>query len=313
MKNIIVKTSFILSLLVFCFIPAEGFSQDYSMTGRFRFWLLNNEARAFSALSFDQRLSARVQSPLAISPPQPASVIPAAEDIWTMHRKFYVFLEDIDHVFNAAIRFGNGRFTITVKRARPEIWGLIAFHNHMPWVLNDLYFLIRKSFHADLIAALGLEPTKDIDLSERLDNSLAKLNERDVRFFNRYLNTFSALYPSDNTVKLIRTLLRKNLNNSIGRGLTQLLKPEFVNLGPQESLTGLSQTAEQIKDPLAELEQLAEMEDYTTESNIRPIRRPTAEDYPDPENASPETPENNEPETLEKPDPEAVEMFNIWE
>jgi hypothetical protein len=263
-------------------------------------------------MTFDQKICTEIQAPFSMLPPSSVSEFSAAEDIWTMHRKFYVFLEELDHVFNAAIRFGNGRFTITVKRARPEIWGTIAFHNFSPWVLNDLYYLIRKSFHADLIKALNLDPVKDIDLSARLGNSLIKLNERDVRLFNQYLNTFSALYPSDNTVRMIKTLLSQNLNNSFGRGLTQLLKPEFVKLGPKEAIDISNQSGEEIKDPLAELEQLAEMEDYTTDSNIQPIRKPTAEDYPEPENTEEESGENKEPESLEEPDPEAIEMFNIW-
>ncbi|MGM0598406.1 MAG: hypothetical protein ACQETH_01195 [Candidatus Rifleibacteriota bacterium] len=313
MHTIIVKISLTLSILAFCFIPAKVLSQDYSMTSRFRFWLLNNEARALSALSFDQLLSSRIQAPLAILPPQQASAIPAAEDIWTMHRKFYVLLEELDHVFNAAIRFGNGRFTITVKKARPEIWGILAFHTYSPWVLNDLYSLMRRSFYNDLIAALNLDPTKDVNLSTRLANSLSKLNERDVRLFNQYLNTFSALYPSDNTAKLIKTLLQRNFNNSIGQGLTQLLRPEFVKLEAQETLDISNEADEEIKDPLAELEQLAEMEDFATDSNIQPVRRPTAEDYPAPENTDKEASEDEKSEALEESDPEAIEMFNIWE
>jgi hypothetical protein len=313
MKKILVA----LALFICLYSSSAHCALENNLTGRFKFWLLNNEARAFSSLSFDREIIARVETAFSIIAKHPDQSIKAAETIWEKNRSFYVLLDEIEHVYSVARRYGNGRFAIILQQARPEIYSTVPFHQLIPGVFTNLQSVYRKAFFSALIKALSLDPDQDVNLSARLNKALRKLSDQDLRLFNSYLDNFSALFPGDNSARMIKAFIQTGSREEFGQGVSKFLRPEFIELESLPLSDG--KNAEKIADPLAELEKLVSMSDSSSELDIR-VSQPaqdnapaTAEDYPEPENVAPpkETIPENKP--LEEPEPGVEEMFNIWD
>lgn len=320
------------ALLLSFLLSATGvMALENDLTSRFKLWLLNNEARALSSLSSDKALSSRVQDPFSIIPEHPDFPLKAGEKIWEIHRKYYLFLEEIEHVYNVAARFGNGRFAIILKQSRPEIWGLLAFNQFKPGLFSTLSSIYRKAFYETLIGALKLDVSNDSDLSARLNRALKKLSDEEFRLFNSYLDTFSALYPSNPSGKMIKAFIQSGIRRKFASGIDQLLKPEFTlptsMTSPILANTDEKQPSAELDDPLAELEKLAAMGDSGSDENVT-IADPDSklpqndidesntqgDENTDDSDEDSNAPKNQNPEKpLEGPDPGAGDMFNIWD
>jgi hypothetical protein len=284
--------------IFFAFITSLLAAQSSSLTSRFKFWLLNNEARAFSSLSFDHEIISQFSNAFSFIPHNPDSPFAAAEKLWQVHRKLYIFLDEIEHSFNAAARFGNGRLSIVIKKARPEIWSQLAFNQVFPGMYSVNTEPYRKSFYNDLISILDLNKEKDQNLSTRLKRATEKLSDQEFRLFNSYLNSFAALFPGDKTPQLIRVFLEEAKKENFATGVALLLKPELL-ISFDNSLTAAKdvneQTVAELKNPLAELEKLAEGSSLLAEN--------------DDQQGQSEQQENS----LDAPEPGVENLFNIWD
>ncbi|EKD83383.1 MAG: hypothetical protein ACD_39C00714G0001, partial [uncultured bacterium] len=88
----------------------------------------------------------------------------------------------------------------------------------MPGLVSVVAVEFRKSFHADLLKSLRLDASRDLDLSGRLQRSVKKLSDEEYRLFNDYLDTFSALFPSDPTARLISAFIESGSKKQFAAG-----------------------------------------------------------------------------------------------
>lgn len=281
--------------LLFLFIlPISATASD--ITTPFKLWLLNNEARVFSSLAADKILTEKICTPFAFIPPGNSEATRAEESLWETHRKIYVLLDEAQSVYSIARQFGNGRFAIVVKQARPELWSLIPLLTAKPLLIPLLSSGFRWSFHTTLLKSLHLDPERDLDLSARMSKAFKKLNDEEMRLMYEYFASFSALYPSDTSIRVLRGFIETASQKPFGTGLKELLKPS----GNLPAKAAVAATAPE-EDPLAELEKLAQFDAGET-STINS------------EESASNTPEvSNQPATLEPPPPGVEDLFNIWE
>ncbi|GAB4275995.1 MAG: hypothetical protein Kow0029_17580 [Candidatus Rifleibacteriota bacterium] len=323
-----------LLLLIIITAPQLSSAANLDITTKFKFWLLNNEAKALSSISFDQQIVSRISTPLSIIPLQSEFPLKASERIWEIHRKFYVFLDEIEHVYRMAKRYGNGRFAIILQQARPEIWGVVAFNQIKAGIFSPLSQTYRKVFYDTLIKALGLDLNKDKSLSSRLKQASRELSDDEMRLFNGYLDTFTALFPSDPTARMIKTFVQTGTRREFATGIAQLIKPEMslpsaINTGTLLTDSNTDKNLVDPDDPLAELEKLSALADSPeehisvgeTEKAASPVEASEDSYTSDTNNAISEGQtenaghENEKPpkKLLEAPDPGVQDMFNIWE
>lgn len=316
---------FLLTLLL-TILSGAACADDFSIASKFKFWLLNNEARMLSTISFDQKVTGRVALPLAIIPGKDLAVASPVEKILQIHRKFYQFLDEIDRIYSLAKRYGNGRFSIVIKQARPEIWGLLPLYQILPAFHPQLSASYRRNFYDTLIKALDLNETRDKDLSMRLQKGLKKLSDEEFRLFNGYIDTFSALYPGDRSGLMIRTFIDSGSKRQFALGIGRLLQSEIVSAAAIDSKPEEPESS--LNDPLAELEKLTAMSenDNVQISVTQPETAIAAEEVLPDENSDEgsdatslvegdedieENPAEESP--TEEPEEPAQDMFNIWD
>ena len=297
MKRIILP----LFLLFATCVTAQERVNDISSP--FKLWLLNNEARAFSSLSSDEMLISKVSAPFSLMPPGQSGGIKAEERLWQIHRKIYIFLDEVQNIYTIARQFGNGRLAIVFKQARPEIWSALPLISFKPALLPALSQDLRRVFHQTMLNSLNLKPDRDADLSARLTKAVKRLSDEEFRLLNDYFAAFAALYPSDGSIKVLRGFIETGSRKAFATGLSELLKPAAATVS---SMAGAASTPE-ADDPLAELERLAQF-DSGKISSLK--EEPTAEANAGSDETSYDA---RQPETLEPP-PEGVEdLFNIWD
>ncbi len=285
-----------LFLLFLCFFPISATASD--ITTPFKLWLLNNEARVFSSLAADEILTGKISTPFAFIPPGHSETGRSEESLWQTHRKIYVLLDEAQNVYSIARQFGNGRFAIIVKQARPEIWSIIPLLTANPFLVPVLSQGLRWAFHTTLLKSLHLDPERDLDLSTRIGKAVKKLSDEEMRLMYDYFASFSALYPSDASIRVLRGFIETASQKPFGTGLKELLKPSG-NLPAKAAVAAAAAAPEE--DPLAELEKLAQFDAGVTTTISS-------------ETSATSTPEVvNQPATLEPPPPGVEDLFNIWE
>jgi hypothetical protein len=283
---------FVLVAGLFCQV---GFAQSTNMTERLKFWLLNNEARALSSISFDRQIISNFNDVFSFSPGADVQPIEATSKLWSTHRKIYFLLDEVQHCFTIATRFGNGRLAVAVRKARPEIWSVAAFNYAFPGLYSVMAQNLRIVFYSDLLKTLELEPKFDRNLAARIRKAKNKLSDEEFRLFNSYIEAFSALFPGDRSAQMISLFLQESERERFAPGVTQLLKPEMLSVygsaPPGESPETKSETH------LAELEKLTEMTEILGES----------------EKQIGSEGEQLQPDILEPSEPGVENLFNIWE
>lgn len=270
-------------------------SHGSDITSPFRLWLLNNEARVFSSLATDEILTGKVVSPFSLLPPTRLQTGKAEEKLWETHRKIYVLLDETQNIYSVARKYGNGRFAVITKQARPETWSLMPLLAATPEIIRTVSPLFRKTFHNTLLKSMNLDPERDIDLSARLNKALKKLSDEEFRLMNDYFGTFAALFPSDPSIRVLKSFIETGSRKPFGTGLKELLRPSVEPSAPTKVAT--AQAAEP-DDPLAELEKLAQFDAGLTDSI-----------NPEPDSKADE----KQPATLEPPPPGTEDLFNIWD
>lgn len=315
-------------ILIFFFFASLAISasaRPFSITNNFKFWLLNNEARMLSTISFDRQIAARVNHPLAIIPIKAPETVSPVEKILVIHRKFYQLLDEVDDIYNLARRFGNGRFSVVIKRARPEIWAALPFDQYFVGLHRQMAGHFRQAFYDTLIKALNLSQQRDKNLSARLSKACKKLSDEETRLFNGYLETFSALYPSDQSAKLILTFIENGTRQQFAMGIKQLLEPELVSTQIQVVEQSQAEPSS-FDDPLAELEKLTAMsegenlqitvdEGVTSEPETAAAENSVEMSEAEEENSDEAQDEASEIDLQDEPTTEepAEDMFNIWD
>ncbi len=294
------KRIFLCLLLLLPAAGAMGQGRNSDITSPFKLWLLNNEARVFSALAADDIMISKVSTPFSLMPPTRSAAARAEEKLWETHRKIYVLLDETQSIYSLARKFGNGRFAVITKQARPEIWSLIPLLLARPVIIPAISSGFRKIFHDTLLKSLTLDPERDIDLSARMGKATKKLSDEEFRLLTDYFGTFAALYPSDASIRVLRSFIETGSRKPFGTGLKELLKP---TVQPAAAPVVAATNASEPDDPLAELEKLAQFDAGITDTI-----------NPEPEATSSEgLPVEKPPTTLEPPPPGTDDLFKIWD
>ncbi|MFZ5953216.1 MAG: hypothetical protein ACOYXC_21105 [Candidatus Rifleibacteriota bacterium] len=333
------KAGFFLILSMMFSVPAMAIED--SITSRFKFWLLNNEARMLSTISFDRQITAQIEEPFAIMPESPAAVNLSVERILSVHRKFYLFLDEIEQVYQLAARFGNGRFAIVIKQARPEIWAQVPLMIvHGP--SKSLTGPYRKVFYDTLIKTLGLDSQRDKDLSSRLNKAKGRLSDEEMRVFKGYAEAFNALFPGDRSARMMLAFVENASTRQFAGGISRLLEPEIVSTSFVAVPVQAAPSDAGLDDPLAELEKLTAMteaEEKQLGLDAKPVETTVEETIADSQPEETETSVGEEPEATtttdetyetgetapagnnsgnenagqEEPEGNQPDMFNIWD
>ncbi len=294
-------------LLFFVFLSSVAIAQSRvnDITSPFKLWLLNNEAKAFSALSSDEMLTNKVSLPFAFLLPSKGPAAKAEEKLWETHRKIYVLLDETQNTYAIARQFGNGRFAVVLKQARPEIWSLLPVMMFRPELIPALAPYFRKAFHNTLLKTLQLAPERDIDLSARMSRATKKLSDEEFRLLSDYFSTFAALFPSDGSIKVLRGFIETGSKKPFGMGIRELLKPSTGSPATTATATVATTATTELDDPLAELEKLAQFDSGEITTLSEPADKPEAGEG---ENSTP-----TQPAVLEPPPPGTDDLFKIWE
>lgn len=267
--------------LLFVFTVSIGFAQEalsFDITSPFKLWLLNQEARAMQEICRDDILINRSIAPFAILPTMNFSPNKAEEKLWQIHRKIYAFLDEVQSIYDLSKHFGSGNFSVSLKQARPEIWGYSAIPMTGFSLPKSLTNEVRKGFLDALFVVIGLETSRDRDLSARLKVAIKSLKDEEYRLTNNYIASFKALFPNERSIVNLELFLREGVAKQFGTGLNSVIK-SIDDLRPGAASTMLSSD-----DPLAELEEL-------TKSAVEEESKPIA--------------------TMEAPDPDAAEIYDL--
>ena len=280
-------------MILFSIICSVCYSQEsskFDITTPFKLWLLKNEAKAMSELGQDNILLKDNSTPFVILPEISISHKKAEEELWSIHRNLYSFLNEVQKIYDLAKRFGNGKLAVTLKQARPEIWGYSAIKITGFSLPKTLINVTRNSFFNSLFIAIGLDIKRDIDLSNRLKIAIRQLKDEEFRLTKEYMSFFKALYPSERSIVHLEQFIDQGTKKQFAPGLSEIINsakqmvPELVTSNKTMINTN-SMNTEDEDDPLSELESLS---DSKAEEESKPITE------------------------LEAADPEASNIYDIW-
>ena len=116
--------------LLLALVSSFGYAQDsvsFDITTPLKLWLLNNEAKAMQEISLDTTLLNRSSTLFSMLPTKNTVPARAEEKLWQIHRKIYTFIDEVQNIYDLAKHFGSGKFSVSIKQARPEIWCYTAF------------------------------------------------------------------------------------------------------------------------------------------------------------------------------------------
>lgn len=298
----------ILTAIVILLLPAIEVSaqnmRPFDITSRFKLWLLNNEARAMSSLKSDEILLNRVESPFAFMLFGTSPSAKAGERIWAINHKIYVLVDEIQEIYSVAKHYGSGRFGILFKQHRPEIWSVMPLQTATPGLVSIVAVDYRKAFHQTLLSSLRLDAKRDLDLSVRLQRAVKRLSDEEYRLFDDYLSTFSALFPTDPTARIIKAFIEGGSKKQFAAGLKDFLQPVFS--APVFSDITISAAPVEPEDPLAALDKLAELSGDMVEPDLPETSETTDENGDTPTQPAP-------PATLEPPPAGTDDLFKIWD
>lgn len=278
-------------MILFTFICSISYSQtsaNYDITTPFKLWLLKNEAKAMSELGQDNILLNDNSTPFIILPGITFVPKRAEEDLWSIHRNIYTFLNEVQKIYELAKRFGNGKLAVTLKQARPEIWGYSALYIPCFSLPRSIINSTRSAFFSSLFIAIGLDLKRDKDLSGRLKAAIRQLKDEEYRLTKEYISTFKALYPSDRSIVHLEQFLEQGVQKQFATGLTEIInsaKQMVPELKTTSKTVINTENAEEDEDLLSELESLS---DTKAEEESKPV------------------------EKMESPDPDSANIYDIW-
>ncbi|MBR4571429.1 MAG: hypothetical protein IKO19_12290 [Candidatus Riflebacteria bacterium] len=283
------KKYFLMILFTFiCSISYAQSSANYDITTPFKLWLLKNEAKAMSELGQDNILLNDNSTPFVILPGITFVPKRAEEELWSIHRNIYTFLNEVQKIYELAKRFGNGKLAVTLKQARPEIWGYSALYIPYFSLPRSVINSTRSAFFSSLFIAIGLDLKRDKDLSGRLKTAIRQLKDEEYRLTKEYISTFKALYPSERTVVHLEQFLEQGVQKQFATGLTEIInsaKQMVPELKTSNKTVINTESSEEEDDLLSELESLS---DTKAEEESKPV------------------------EKMESPDPDSANIYDIW-
>ncbi len=268
----------IIILFIFFLIASVSYSEEINesdITTSFKTWLLSNEAKAMSELGLAEEINTKYSTPFIIMPKKEIIPQKAEEKLWDTHRKIYQFLNEVQSIYNLAKHFGNGKFAVIIKKARPEVWGYSSFYFIGFCLPRSVISESRKVFLNNLFSTIGVDSKRDVNLSDRLKKTIRNMKDNEFRMLREYISIYKALYPRDNSVSKLEQFLTQGTQKQFANSLTEILKS--ANSNSSESLS---------EDSLSELDSLT---DSKAEEEAKPISQ------------------------MEAADPYEVEVYDIWE
>ncbi len=278
-------------MILFTFICSLSYAQasaNFDITTPFKLWLLKNEAKAMSELGQDNILLNDNSTPFVILPGITFVPKRAEEDLWSIHRNIYTFLNEVQKIYELSKRFGNGKLAVTLKQARPEIWGYSALYIPNFSLPRSVINSTRSAFFNTLFIAIGLDLKRDKDLSGRLKAAIRQLKDEEYRLTKEYISTFKALYPSERTVVHLEQFLEQGVQKQFAPGLTEIInsaKQMVPELKTSSKTVINTESVDEEDDLLSELESLS---DTKAEEESKPV------------------------EKMESPDPDSANIYDIW-
>ena len=274
--------------LLLALVSSFGYAQDsvsFDITTPLKLWLLNNEAKAMEEISLDTTLLNRSSTLFSMLPTKNTVPARAEEKLWQIHRKIYTFIDEVQNIYDLAKHFGSGKFSVSIKQARPEIWCYTAFVTPGFTFPKVFYNKTRKGYLESLFIVMGLEISRDRDLSSRLKVAIKTLKDEEYRLFREYLNSFKALYPNERSVVQLDVFLTQGTAKPFGAGISEIIKSADALqkdvYSPQKALNSNNVDTD---DPLAELESL-------TKSAVEEGSKPLS--------------------SMEAPDKDTIEMYDL--
>ncbi len=270
--------------IVFSLVTSVGYSQTiyYDITTPLKMWLLSNEAKAMSEIGCDDIVTSKSSMPFSIMPNINIEPKKSEEELWSIHRRIYLFIDEVQKIYDLAKLYGNGKFAIMIKKARPEIWGYSSLRFTCFSIPNYVCSETRKSFLDTLFNTLGINSKRDINLSERLKASIKRMKDEEFRLLKEYISTYKALYPSDKSVVVLEQFLNQGTQKPFATSLTDILKSS-------NNIYGEKNDSSNSDDPLSELETLS---NSSSSSNTEEESKPVIQ--------------------MEEPDPNEVNIYDIW-
>ncbi len=275
--------------VIFSLILSTCYSQQdtnyYDITSPFKLWLLRNEAKAMSNLGCDSMIIEKSSTPFSILVPVKSMPQKAEEDLWSIHRNIYSFLNEAQKIYDLAKQFGNGKLAIMIKKARPEVWIYSGFFISGFSIPQTVIRETRKSFLNSLFIAIGLNPKRDADLSNRLKIAIRSLKDEEFRLMKEYISAFKALYPTERSIANLEQFIEQGPRKPFATGLTEIIN-SVQEYSIEQKINVVSESShEEEEDPLAELESLSD-------SSVEEESKPLAE--------------------MEQPNPEEPNIYDIW-
>lgn len=265
--------------LILALISSISFAQEpssFDITSPLSLWLLNNEAKAMTELGKDGVLLSKNSMPFSILPNFTPLPVAAENKLWEIHRNIYTFLDEVQAIYDISQRFGNGKFSVNLKRARPETWGYSAIATQGFSFPKSFINETRKAYLDNLFVTIGLDAKRDRDLSSRLKAAIRSLTDEEFRLTKEYISAFKALYPRERSVVTLELFLNQGTRKQFATGLTEIIK-SLENLAAVDSNSD--------SDSLADLEALTKSKG---EEEAKPISQ------------------------MEAPDPDASGLYDIW-
>lgn len=278
-------------MILFTFICSISYSQtsaNFDITTPFKLWLLKNEAKAMHELGQDNMLLKDSSTPFSILPEIFLVPKKAEEDLWSIHRNIYSFLNEVQKIYELAKVFGNGKLAVTLKQARPEIWGYSALSFPGFSLPKSVMNSTRTAFFNSLFITIGLDIKRDKDLSNRLKTAIRQLKDEEYRLTKDYISTFKALYPSERTVVHLEQFLEQGVQKQFATGLSEIInsaKQMVPELKTSSKTVIKAESTDEEDDLLSELESLS---DTKAEEEAKPITQ------------------------MESPDPDSANIYDIW-
>lgn len=270
------KNYFALTLV---FISSIGFAQEassFDITSPLTLWLLNNEAKAMTELGRDEILLSKSSMPFSILPNFNPAPVAAESKLWEVHRNIYTFLDEVQAIYDLSKRFGNGKFSVNLKRARPETWAYSAVAINGFTFPRSFINETRKAYLDSLFVSIGLDTNRDKDLSNRLKAAIRSLTDEEFRLAKEYISAFKALYPRERSVVALENFLNQGTRKQFATGLIEIIK-SLESLASADSNSSI--------DSLDGLEALTQSKG---EEEAKPVSQ------------------------MEAPDPDAQGLYDIW-
>lgn len=235
--------------------------ENLDIVSSFKMWLLNNETKVMQTMSADAQLINYISQPFSFMKQENSLYAGCEENLWELHRKFYILLDDIQGTYNVAKRFGSGKFAIVLKQARPEIWSIYSLNSPVIFPKKEIKDTYRTAWHKTLLKALGLDSSRDNNLNIRLSTALKRLTKDELRIFTNYLDIFSALYPSNSSARMIKSFIEQSERANIGKGVIEVLK-----LTDPNTVVSSETFSTDIENTLEQMEELAGMKKNVSNS-----------------------------------------------